>query len=476
MAGIGYPRGGGGMAPPPLRPIWVSLKRNGRPLLTLSPGLAHRMLRRSLFVELPPGALTPSPREEEQSMSTSAWFFVGLDVSKCWIWALFLDPQGEELDRFRFPNDHGGYEHFLQRLRRLERQTEQQAMVASEGSHGHISPLDHYLTQEGICYHPLPPQRIRKHKEALGQPKSTDLYDAWVIADFLRCHHQRLSPPPEPSLQALRELTRAHQDFVQQRTALINKLKQKLSEYFPEYLKVFPQIQGKTSLALLSRFPTPQSLEELSQEELAAFVYRQSRGHFGGAKALALLQAARKITRRPAHLAALECIVPCLAQQIQRLTTAVKELREEIEEQVSGLEAAAIVQSFPGTGPILAARYLAETGGIEAFQSEGAHAVYVGVAPIPDQSGKRRRDRTTYQVNKRAKDALMQMAQKSARYDPNSQAYLAKKMAEGLGYWKAVKYLARQMARTLWAMLRDGQPYDPQQAAPNARKEVAMLT
>lgn len=154
----------------------------------------------------------------------------------------------------------------------------------------------------------------------------------------------------------------------------------------------------------------------------------------------------------------------------------IKELRKEIEEQVSGLEAAAIVQSFPGTGPILAARYLAETGGIEAFPSEGAHAVYVGVAPIPDQSGARRRDRTTYQANRRAKDALMQMAQKSARYDPNSQAYGAKKMAEGLSYWKAVKYLARQMARTLWVMLRDGQPYDPERAVPKARKEVAMLT
>ncbi|MFQ5796247.1 MAG: IS110 family transposase, partial [Candidatus Bipolaricaulia bacterium] len=402
----------------------------------------------------------------------------GLDASKRWIWALFLNPQGDVLVRFRFQNDHGGYEHFFQRLRRWERNTGQPALVASEGSHGHISPLDYYLTQEGIRYHPIPPQRIRKHKEAVGQPKSADPYDAWVIADFLHCHHQRLPAPPRPALQALRELTRAHQDFVQQRAALINKLKQKLSEYFPEYLELFPQIQGKTSLALLSCFPTPQALKELSPEELATFLHRQSRGHFGATKARALLQAAQKITRHPAHLSALGCVVVHLARQIQQLTAAIKELKRAIEAQVVTLEPAAIVQSFPGTGPILAARYLAETGGIEGFPSEGAHAVYLGVAPIADQSGKRHRDRTTYQVNKRAKDTLMQMAQKSARYDPNSQAYLAKKLGEGRGYWEAVKYLARQIARTLWAMLRDGQPYDAERARAivKTRKEVAMLT
>lgn len=48
----------------------------------------------------------------------------------------------------------------------------------------------------------------------------------------------------------------------------------------------------------------------------------------------------------------------------------------------------------------------------------------------------------------------------SVRYDPNSRTYGDRKRAEGERHSQAVIALARRRVNVLWALIRDGRPYE----------------
>ena len=71
--------------------------------------------------------------------------------------------------------------------------------------------------------------------------------------------------------------------------------------------------------------------------------------------------------------------------------------------------------------------------------------------PFSDDSGKRKGfHRTTHRANKVAKDAIMQIAASNQRYCASATYYLKKREA-GLSHWQAVKCLARQLIRVIFA-------------------------
>ena len=95
---------------------------------------------------------------------------------------------------------------------------------------------------------------------------------------------------------------------------------------------------------------------------------------------------------------------------------------------------------------ITATRLLGEVCSMRRFQTEAKLAMFCGVAPVSDDSGKRKGfHRTTHRANKVAKDAIIQIAASNQRYSPSSATYYLKKREAGLSHWQAVKCLARQL-------------------------------
>ena len=103
--------------------------------------------------------------------------YVGLDVGRESLEAVWVDGEGNRVHSLSFSNDNAGYELFLSEL---SKSTEEgtRLTVGAEGHAGDLAPLDQYLNDEGFEFVSIQPLKVRRFKDILGQPQKTDSYDA----------------------------------------------------------------------------------------------------------------------------------------------------------------------------------------------------------------------------------------------------------------------------------------------------------
>ena len=388
----------------------------------------------------------------------NAFCFVGLDIGHHNIAVCIIDDAENKLDSFTITQTHHGYQLLIDKLLRLKAD-ELTPIVSSEGHDGNLAPLDEYLLNEEILFKPAHPIAVNRYKDLLGVPHKTDDYDAYVIADFLRTQHAKIPLHQHQKNSAeFKNLSRTYKAFSKIKTQFSNQLRCELMSYFPEVVidSICSTITNKTFLHLLLEYPTPEHVRNASVEELTAFIGKHSKNRLGRQAAEKLMRLAESVQRSPSHLDSKALVVQTLARQILALKQNLSELKKQLETLAEESLEIQRIASIPGASVITAARLLGEVCNINRFETEAKLAMYCGFAPISDDSGKRKGfHRTTHRANKVAKDAIMQIAESNRRYCPSSTRYYLKKREAGLSHWQAVKCLARQLIRVIFALFRD---------------------
>jgi transposase len=114
-----------------------------------------------------------------------------------------------------------------------------------------------------------------------------------------------------------------------------------------------------------------------------------------------------------------------------------------------------------GVGPIVAAKILGETRGIDRFRSAAAFAAHAGTAPVPASSGRVQRHRLNRGGNRQLSRALYTIAMVQARWEPAARVYLDRKLAEGKSAAEARRCLKRHLASIVYrALIADQQAPD----------------
>ena len=232
--------------------------------------------------------------------------------------------------------------------------------------------------------------------------------------------------------------------------------------YFPELLtdKLFSKITGKAALNLLCEYPLPMQIQQLCVDKLAEFLSIHSKNHLGLETAIALKQRAMAVDRQPMALESKALIVKTLAAQILAIDDHLGQIKKRIEKIGKASEVIMRMVSVPGISFLLATRLLGELQTFSRFATDSKLAMFVGLAPIAKDSGKVvGRHKTTHRANKIAKDAMMQIAACNSRNCSQSKIYYQKQRKAGKSHWQAIKCLARQLVRVLFAMSRDQTDY-----------------
>jgi hypothetical protein len=89
----------------------------------------------------------------------------------------------------------------------------------------------------------------------------------------------------------------------------------------------------------------------------------------------------------------------------------------------------------------------------ERLRSEAAFAHLCGVAPLPASSGKTTRHRLNRGGDRQANRALHLLAVRRLAWDPATQAYAARRPAEGLSKPEILRCLKRYIARQLYPLV-----------------------
>jgi transposase len=112
-----------------------------------------------------------------------------------------------------------------------------------------------------------------------------------------------------------------------------------------------------------------------------------------------------------------------------------------------------------GIGIEVAGQLLVTAGDNRArLRSEAGFAMLCGVAPLPASSGMTQRHRLNRGGDRQANSALHLAVISRMRLDPRTQAYVAKKTAEGHSKMEIIRCLKRYLVREIYYLLNPGQP------------------
>ena len=115
-----------------------------------------------------------------------------------------------------------------------------------------------------------------------------------------------------------------------------------------------------------------------------------------------------------------------------------------------------------GVGAQVAAQLLVTAGdNPHRLRSEAAFARLCGVAPLPASSGKTTRHRLNRAGDRSANHALWRIAMVRLYRDPRTQAYVARRTAEGLSKREILRCLKRYIAREIFRVITDPPPAIP---------------
>ena len=149
-----------------------------------------------------------------------------------------------------------------------------------------------------------------------------------------------------------------------------------------------------------------------------------------------------------------------LLELLDQLTPTIAELSTAIEQEVERCPVAQRLQTHPGVGPLTALAFVLIIGQAERFQCGKQIACYLGLVPLEDSSGQRRRlGHITKQGNSLLRFLLVEAAQVTVRSLPEWRSkYCHLTLRRGRKIAKVA--MARKLAVRLYWMMRKEWDYE----------------
>jgi transposase len=149
-----------------------------------------------------------------------------------------------------------------------------------------------------------------------------------------------------------------------------------------------------------------------------------------------------------------------LLELLDRLTPTIAELTQAVEQEVEKCPEAQRLQTHPGVGALTALAFVLIIGRAERFQCGKQIASYLGLVPMEESSGQRRRlGHITKQGNSLLRFLLVEAAQVTVRSDPEWRSkYFHLAMRRGRKIAKVA--MARRLAVRMYWMWRKRWDYE----------------
>jgi hypothetical protein len=318
------------------------------------------------------------------------------------------------------------------------------------------------LVEAGLPVYPVNPATLAKLRNPSGA--KTDASDAYLLArkgrndlDLL----QRLKPDA-PLIAELKTLTHDQDGLIQMQTRLLNQIIACLKAYYPLALTLFSKIAQEVTIAFLLRYPTLEDAQAASVAELEALLQQAKHPHpsLKAHQIIAALQQPQLVTDSITTRTKARLLV-VLLQQLQPVMDGIASYDAEIARLFATHPDSVLFDSLPGAGKRLAPRLLAEWGDDrDRYLSAASVQMLAGTAPVPFQSGNFCTARQRYACVKPLRNVLYQFAWQSTRQELWAQTYYQRKRAAGKTHAMALRALANQWVRIIFAAWQRQQRYE----------------
>jgi transposase len=196
---------------------------------------------------------------------TDQTLVIGMDIASETQYGRAFDNRGIELGNLlKFSNDIEGFGHMVFWVKELKQKYQKQQVIVGMEPTGHYwFALTQYLKDHDIKVVLVNPFHVKRSKELDdNNPTKNDRKDPKTIAMLVKDGRYLEPYIPSGIFREIRTAMDTRWQIVKQLNVIRNRVKRWLSIYFPEFLTVFGDWEGKAALIVLNEFPTPRQVQE----------------------------------------------------------------------------------------------------------------------------------------------------------------------------------------------------------------------
>lgn len=383
---------------------------------------------------------------------------IGIDIGKQNHQATIINDSSQILGgSIRFKNTTSGAQLLLDRVRAVN--PEKVPLIFGLEATGHYwLSLYSYLVENGHQVVVINPYQSDAWRKVYLSSTKTDAEDAFLIAEILRFGNFSETKLASEDLITLRNLSRFRLTLNQQISDSKRRIITILDQVFPEFESSFSDLFGKTGRALLKKYPTPDSLDQISINRLTKMVTKISKGHFKEGKALEIKSKAKTSFGVKLALDSLTFQLQLLLKSLELTESQLKQVDDEIDPLIPD---DCVLLSLPGINKTLAASILSEVGDISRFKTSSQLVSFAGINPTVRQSGNflGNQNHMSKKGSPYLRLALWQSSITSVRFNPILKEYYNLKIKEGKNHMTVIGAVSRKLTGIIFAMLRDNKPF-----------------
>jgi transposase len=350
---------------------------------------------------------------------------IGIDIAKYNHVARAIDDRGIDLSkRLVFPNSLEGFNLLLQWARQLSQETGRPNLMIGMEPTGHYwLNLAYFLKAKGEKTVVVNPMKVKKSKELDDDsPTKNDTKDAKVIAQVIRAGRYHEPILPEGLYAELREGIKLFDMIQEDLSSIKAQMHNVLDRYFPEFLTVFKEWNGKAALQFLKCGYLPEDIQQKTEEELLKEVKPVAQ-NTPMSKISRLKQAAASSVGMTTGLRMARKEILYLVDQYHWLSERLQDLKVELEELVRQVPGAERMMDIRGIGSMTVVGFFAEVGDLSNYRDPRQIIKLAGLNLKMNQSGKHKGQTTiTKRGRRRLRAILYQVARPLACHNKGFKA------------------------------------------------------
>jgi transposase len=418
-------------------------------------------------------------------MDAPDWF-VGFDWASEDHYVCLLDAAGKCVAEREVKHDGSALSELCTWLTEKSRAPSARIAVAIEVPRG---PVVETLLERGFQVFAINPKQLDRFRDRFSMAGAKDdRRDAQVLGSSLRTDpsaFRRLSVD-DPLVIELREWSHMHDELVQERTRLANRLRGQLWRYYPQASELTDDVAADWFLELWEQVPTPEQATRTSGKIIARILKNHRIRRLDATAALSILRkpplvvASGTVEAATAHIRLIAARVRLINQQIKqagreldRVCAAIEATAENNPGQICEQRDIEILRSCPGLGRINIATLLAEAS--EPLRKRDYHVLRVltGSAPVTRRSGKSCIVLRRHACNKRLAQTVYHWARVAIQHDQRSRQRYAELRRRGHSHGRSLRTVADRLLYVLCTLLQHQTLFDPNLAAASREPAAA---
>jgi len=337
---------------------------------------------------------------------TDQTLVIGADVAKSTHVARAIDCRGIELGKdLVFENESMGFANLVSWMKEIGQQHAKTDVIFGIEPTGHYwFPLAEFLQNQGIKVVVVNPHHVNKSKELEDNSQTKNDYkDAKVIADLVRNGKYKEPRFPKKVYADLRILMNLREKINVNLGQVQRRIQNWLDRFFPEYLEVFKDWEGKASLITLAEFPTPQDITSLGSTDILKRWKKDVQRAVGIKRAEKLVEAASNSIGLTEGLMAARMEMKALLEQHELFTRQLESIMLQVDELLQQVPGSKEMLTIPGVGIATLAGFLAETGDLSAYD-HGQQIIRLAGFNLKENSSGKKKGKST--ISKRGRSRL----------------------------------------------------------------------